>query len=79
MILLLLENISDIPPVYLQLCKLYMLDKTCISESLCPLYFILDTNVFAQPLFDVLYQFEIEKDSGKCKINRISLKLSSKS
>lgn len=79
MILLLLENISDIPPVYFQLCRPYMPDKTCISESLYPLYFTLDTNVFAQPLFDVLYQCEIEEDSGKCKINRISLKLSGKS
>lgn len=73
MILLLLESISDIPPVYLQIRKLYMSGKTGITDSLYPLYFTLDTNVLVQPLFDALYQCEIEEDSGRCKISKISL------
>ena len=73
MILLLLESISDIPPVYLQVRKPYMSGKTGITDSLYPLYFTLDTNVLVQPLFDALYQCEIEEDSGRCKISKISL------
>ena len=73
MILLLLESISDIPPVYLQVRNPYMSGKTGITDSLYPLYFTLDTNVLVQPLFDALYQCEIEEDSGRCKISKISL------
>ena len=73
MILLLLESISDIPPVYFQVRKPYMSGKTGITDSLYPLYFTLDTNVLVQPLFDALYQCEIEEDSGRCKISKISL------
>ncbi len=73
MILLLLESISDIPPVYLQIRKLYMSGKTGITDSLYPLYFTLDTNVLVQPLFDALYQCEIEEDSGRCKISKMAL------
>lgn len=71
MILLLLENLPDISHVFLALRKPYG------KETIYPLYFALDANTITYPLFDSLYQCETDDDSGKCQINRISIRLSS--